>query len=921
MSESYLLIIDGSSLLSTQFYGNLPPAVLMAKTAQEKEKYFPRIMQTSGGVYTNGIFGFLRYLLKVLRQQKPTHLAVCWDLTRETFRRRLSADYKANRSETIVPLKEQFALCQEILKRIGVKQFMSEEFEADDYSGSLAARFEGEIPVRILTKDHDYLQLADGNTTIWLLQQAQKKADELFTKYGIRKEAPFVSEKAFPMTPDRIESEFGVRPESVAELKALQGDTSDNIKGVPGIGAKTALSLIAHYKTIDALYDAVHEAGADGEKALATFFKTELGITKNPIPTLVKEDPESLTGEAAARLSRTLATIKRDIPLSENLADLSVNIDYPELRKILAELEIKTIPLPEADVVKRADVAVTEVAASDVKNTLAAIAGCDSPCAIIQTTSAADAEDWQVAFGLTASEFVLTVAQADRMYRFRCPQDEAESLVADAVSAMAGKVVYCFDAKGSWRSLPGSKLTLRDIGIMDYLIRPLEAKHTPEDVFPEWNGEMPKEDQLAMETLLLGEALWKKLGEQGMERLFTEIEMPLVPILAGMEDAGVLVDTAQLGAFAAFLRTEIDRETRTIYNLCGTEFNINSPKQLAEVLFEKLAIPYPEKKKKTYSTSVDILEKLRADYPVVDAVLRYRGYAKLYSTYAEGLHAYIAADGRIHTTFTQTVTATGRLSSVDPNLQNIPARTELGRDIRKAFVPKDGCVFVDADYSQIELRLMAHLSGDKNLQNAYHKAADIHRLTASQVLGIPYDEVTPQQRGAAKAVNFGILYGISAFSLAQDLGITRAAAEEYIASYYKRFPQVRDYLDRTIADAKKNGYVKTLYGRVRPIPQISSQSYQERMFGERVAMNSPIQGTAADIMKAAMIAVDKALREGGFKAKMLLQVHDEVLLECPREEAEAVAKLVQTAMEGVADLAVPLVCEVHTGENWLDAKD
>ncbi|MBO4788887.1 MAG: DNA polymerase I [Lachnospiraceae bacterium] len=919
MSEPYLLIIDGSSLLSTQFYGNLPPAVLMAKTVEEKERHFSRIMQTSTGVYTNGIFGFLRYLLKVIRQQKPTHLAVAWDITRDTFRRRLCADYKANRSETIVPLKEQFALCQDILRRIGVVQYMSTEFEADDYSGSLAATFEGEIPVRILTKDHDYLQLADERTTIWLLQQAQKKADELFGKYGIKKEAPTVPEKAFPMTPARIEAEFGVFPESVAELKALQGDASDNIKGVPGIGAKTALSLIAHYKTIDALYDAIKAAGPDGEKALATEFKQTLGITKNPIPTLVKKEEGAVTGEEAARLSRTLATIKRDIPITESLADLSVKIDYTELKKILQELEIKTIPLPEADAVKAVAFTSVAVSASEQGKAFAELQANPAPCGISAAIEKAEGEDWQAAFGLLASECVVTVAQSTVSRVFRVAEDERDAFLMRLAKALSGHRVYCFGAKENYKVMLHEGI-LTDVGILDYLLRPLAEKHDAEAAFAEWNGEVPAKERLAEATLLLGETLYGKVREQGMEALFNDIEMPLVPILADMEDTGVCVATAQLGAFAAYLRSEMDKQTRKIYSLCGTEFNINSPKQLAEVLFEKLAIPYPEKRKKGYSTSADILEKLRGNYPVVDSVLLFRQYAKLYSTYADGLHAYIDSDGRIHTTFKQTVTATGRLSSVDPNLQNIPARTELGKDIRKAFVPKEGCVFVDADYSQIELRLMAHLSGDKNLQRAYHEAADIHRLTASQVLRIPYEDVTPKQRSAAKAVNFGILYGISSFSLAQDLGVTRAEAEDYINNYFARFPGVRAYLDRTIADAKKEGLVRTLYGRVRPIPELSAPEFQKRMFGERVAMNSPIQGTAADIMKAAMIAVAGALSEGGYRAKMLLQVHDELLLETPKEEAEAVSKLVQNAMENVASLAVPLVCEVHIGDNWLDAK-
>ena len=920
MNDGYLLIIDGSSLLSTQFYGNLPPAITYAKTPEEKEKYFPRIMQTSSGVYTNGIFGFFRYLLKVLRQQKPTHLAVAWDLTRDTFRRKMCADYKANRSETIVPLREQFALCQEILRRIGVRQYMSNDFEADDFSGSLAARFEREIPVRILTKDRDYLQLANEYTVVWLLQQAQKKADELFTKYGIRREAPTVAEKAFPMTPDRIAAEYGVYPESVAELKAIAGDPSDNIKGVPGIGEKTALSLIAHYRTVAALYEAVHEAGEEGAKALAATWKNDLGITKNPIPALVKTDGDSVVGEEAAKLSRALATIKRDIPIEESLEDLAVAIDYTELKKVFEELEIRTIPLPEAETAVKIAFQEKECNTADAAKILKELGSRSLPIGLTKVAEESNAEDWQVAFGLAVTSARYMLAQDSVKYIFRVGEDE-EAAFAEALSGLSGATVYVFGAKEHWCGIFSRGSGLQDVALMDYLLRPLAQSHDADAVFTEWNGEVPKPELTAEATLALGEKLSKKLDEQGMKELFLTAEMPLCYVLADMESAGIAVDTAQLGAFSAMLRTEIDRLTRSVYEQSGTEFNINSPKQLAEVLFDRMHIPYPDKKKKSgYSTNADILEMLRTDYPIVDSVLTYRQYSKLYSTYAEGLHAYIAADGRIHTTFTQTVTATGRLSSVDPNLQNIPARTELGRDIRKAFIPKEGCVFVDADYSQIELRLMAHLSGDRNLQKAYHDAADIHRLTASQVLGIPYEEVTPEQRGAAKAVNFGILYGISSFSLAQDLGISRAAAEKYIEHYFERFPGVRTYLDRTIAEAKKNGFVRTLYGRIRPIPELSSESFQKRAFGERVAMNSPIQGTAADIMKLAMIAVDRALRENSLKARVLVQVHDELLLEVPEDEAEKVSSLLKKAMESVADLAVPLECEVHRGSNWLEAK-
>jgi DNA polymerase I - 3''-5'' exonuclease and polymerase domains len=921
MEDEYLLIIDGSSLLSTQFYGNLPPAVLMAKTVEEKEKYFPKIMQTSTGVYTNGVFGFLRYLLKILRQLKPTCLAVTWDLTRETFRRRIYPEYKANRTETIVPLREQFALCQDILRRIGVRQYMSEEFEADDFSGSLAAKFEREMPVRILTKDHDYLQLANDRTTIWLLQQAQKKADELFTKYGNKKESSRVPEKTFPMTPDRIRSEFGVPPTGIAELKGLQGDPSDNIKGVPGIGSKTALSLIVHYKTVNALYEAIHNAGAEGEKQLAAFYKESLGIHKNPIGTLLKEDPDALVGEKAARLSRDLATIKRDIPIDESIADLAVKIDYRELSNILEELEIKTIPLPECATPEIVFETV-RVSEADIDKTLKAIVRSGSPVGIHRMKEDAE-EDWMAAFGLVSESMVLAVAVDSVIYHFPLREDTEEALYG-ALREIAGKRdVYCFRGKEDWCGLFERGSRLVDVSVMDYLLRPLTTQHGDMDVCREWFPvEKIEKDSAETAALALtaGVLLSEKIRESGMDALLRDTELPLMWVLRDMELAGIRVDRGQLRSFAAMLSVEMERSRASVYEMAGCEFNLNSPKQLGEILFERLEIPYPKKTKSSYTTSAEVLEKIADKHPIIPEVLRYRQYAKLYSTYADGLEEYIGTDERIHTTFRQTVTATGRLSSTDPNMQNIPARTELGRDIRRAFVPADGCVFVDADYSQIELRLMAHLSGDKGLQAAYHEAADIHRLTASEVFGVPYDDVTAEQRSAAKAVNFGILYGISSFSLAQDLGITRATAEEYIQGYFERFPRVKAYLDETVAEAKKNGMVRTAYGRIRPIPELSSSEYSKRSFGERVAMNSPIQGTAADIMKMAMLAVDRKLREQGLSSRALIQVHDELLLEVPLAEEETVRKLVKEAFEHVADLSVPLEAEVHSGKTWLDAK-
>ncbi len=924
MNDELLLIIDGSSLLSTQFYGNLPPAVLMGKTPEEKEAGFPKIMQTSTGVYTNGIFGFLRYLLKMLEQQKPTHLAVTWDLTRDTFRREMYSEYKGNRSETMVPLKEQFRLCQEILGRIGIRQYMSETYEADDYSGSLTRRFEQEIPVAIVTKDHDYLQLADDNTTIWLLQTAQKKADELFDKYHIKKKETNCPEKAFPMTPERIRQEFGVTPAEIAELKGLQGDSSDNIKGVPGIGPQTAVALIAYYKTVDRLYEAIHEAGPDGEKNLAQFMKDTLGIKRNPIPTLTKTSDTELCGEQAARLSEKLATIKQDIPIEETLDNLKIQIDYREFAKVLHELEITSITLPQTEpAAERKPVAICYISdRTDLDRNRAEILSCQGPVGLARKTRKNAQEEWQIAFGLSADESFITLASDSTVYFI---SDSDPGMHRDAVTLLTdlcGQTrLYAFHVKEEWCDLPYTE-NLWDVSLMDYLLRPLTTHHEYEDVFAEWmpNAATSSEDEAeAVDARELGILLDEKLTENGGHELYQTIEQPLMWVLHDMENAGILVDRSILREYADSLQKKMEEEQARIYELAECSFNINSPKQLGEVLFEKMNLPYPKKTKKGYSTSVEILETL-TEYPIVEHILLYRQYSKLLSTYAEGLQTCISADGRIHTNYQQMVTATGRLSSTEPNLQNIPIRSELGREIRKAFVPKPGFVFVDADYSQIELRLMAHMSGDTELQKAYNSAADIHRLTASQVFNVPFDDVTPEQRSAAKAVNFGILYGISSFSLSKDLGITKSMAERYIQDYFARFPKMKEYLDKTVASAKELGYVTTMFGRRRPIPELTSSVYTQRSFGERVAMNSPIQGTAADIMKIAMIKVYQALQKSGTKAKMLIQVHDELLLEVPQEEAESVSELLREAMETAVLLTVPLEADVQSGMTWYDAK-
>lgn len=909
--DDYMLIIDGSSLLSTQYYGNLPREVLMGKSQEEREANYYKIMHTASGVYTNGVYGFLRYLFKLMETMPPKYLAVAWDLTRDTFRRELYADYKGNRGETPFPLKEQFALCQSVLKQMGIRQYMDERYEADDFSGSLCRKFEKDIPIRILTKDHDYLQLVDDNVQVFLLQSAQSKADELLKKYDMNKSC--CPEKCFLMNKETVLSEIGVKPSSVQHLKGLQGDTSDNIKGVPGIGEKIAVTLISKYETIDSLYEEIHSLGEASEE-LANRFK-DLGLRKNVITALTKKDTEAVTGEEAARLSLTLATIKTDIPITEELSDLVLKLNGDGVEKVLHELEFNSLKAPKAFTAERT--------AMELRYNVEEIVDFDEAEVLFGRLL----KSRGLSYGFSYDKDNETVFLAGIETVYRIGYDGLflnESFISDFCERLLEhNNIYAFQLKEMTDIFTECKSRLMDVAVGDYLLRPLTGAHEAKDVAAEYMPDTvfrEEHDYVAMLARAIGAVVRRKLTEQDMLTLYDNVEHPLIWVLADMERTGIYICLDKLMELDTIFSDKCREEEQVIYSLAGGPFNINSPKQLGEVLFDRLEIPGGKKTKSGYSTSADILEKLAEKYPIAQHVLTYRQYAKLQSVYAVGLRNCIAADGRIHTTFQQTVTATGRLSSVEPNLQNIPIRTELGRSIRKVFVPKDGCVFMDADYSQIELRLMAHMSGDKALIEAYNNSADIHRMTASQVFDIPFDEVTDAQRSAAKAVNFGIIYGISSFGLGQNLNISRKTAEQYIDSYYERYPSIRDFLENNVKSAGENGFVRTMYGRIRPIPELDSSNFMQRSFGERVAMNSPIQGTAADIMKLAMIRMHDALRAKRLKAKMLVQVHDEILLEVPEEEVEQVRDIVKNAMEGVADLAVPLIADIHQGYSWFEAK-
>lgn len=1010
----YLLLIDGSSLLSTQFYGNLPRQLLFAKTLEEKEQYFPKIMQTSDGFYTNAVYGFVRTLVKILKDQPPSHLAVAWDVSRDTFRRELYADYKGTRTETLEPLKDQFILCQFLLHQFGIVQFLDRRFEADDFCGTLASRFEGQIPVRILTKDNDYLQLVTERTNLWLMHSTAEKTEELYKKYRINRNEAGAPERCFPYTPELVEKEFGVKPENVNSLKGIQGDASDNIKGVPGVGEATARVLIGHYHTVDALYADIHGRDKAGLEELKRFWKEELGLKRSPLNYLIKTsgDEVELVGERSARLSEELATIKRDIPMGElALPDLRTHVDMGQAKRICGAFEFRTVDFSFADnyggdAVAQAGGILQPYGFDRAMETgifpeesgalfarLQRKAGAQEPeeadapepeFSCVEVAGQEEAErlfaGWKERNGLPGLGFAFRLERpageagfstgADGQMALALSQEEtperpaaadvqqagggsgsqpfhglwiAEGIDrnwyfpawdAGAAQWLGGKLQELFEARPDvvfstfgWKGQLGAvepKVypNVADMGIAAYLLNPLEGDFTPAHAakrFPHvgYSGDGSRDALIAV--LTAGQFL-PELAAQGMKELFDTVEMPLVVTLYDMEQRGIRVEREALREYGDELAVRMAALEKEIYRLAGEEFNINSPKQLGVLLFEKLRLPYGKKTKTGYSTSADVLERLRTEDPIVGLILDYRQVAKLKSTYADGMEVFIREDGRIHGRFHQTITATGRISSSDPNLQNIPIRVELGRRIRRAFVPEPGFVFLDADYSQIELRVLAHMSGDERLIEAYREAQDIHRITASQVFHTPFDEVTPQQRSNAKAVNFGIVYGISSFGLGQGLNISKKEAEEYINQYFATYPGVKKYMDELVEQGREEGYVSTLFGRRRPIPEFESANYMQRQFGERVAMNSPIQGTAADIIKIAMVRVNESLKKKRLKSRLLLQIHDELLVETALDEVDEVRAVMEEEMRHAAALKVPLEVDVNQGVSWYEAK-
>jgi len=834
-----LMILDGNSVINRAFYGI-------------------RALTNRDGLFTNAIYGFLNILHKLEQEENPDALCVAFDLHGPTSRHERYEGYKATRHGMPEELAMQMPVMKQVLTAMNIPIYQCQGWEADDVIGTVSkiccSRNWNCI---IVTGDRDSLQLVNDCVSVKLV--ATKAGQTQTTLY----------------TPEKFREDYGFAPIRLIDLKALMGDSSDNIPGVAGVGPKTATDLLLKYGTLDGVYE-------------------NLADIKESVRKKLEADVEK------ARLSYDLATIRCNAPIEFAPEDaLRKPVDKDALRELFVKLEFFKLMdrygLRDAEPAQKQEV--SQISVCDC------LPAAEEPCAV---TFSADGTIGAVAW----NDGVCTV-----------PAEKLREICQSAASKT------CAD----WKTLRGSLLDRGwtcggfdfDVSLAGYLLEPSQTDHSVAKLAAAYlEKTIPADDPAAVAAAVwqLRPVLWEKLQDLSMDRLYTEIEFPLCAVLSDMEHVGVEVDRMALMAFSNMLTQRITDAQRTVYELAGEEFNINSPKKLGEILFEKLGLPHAKKTKTGYSTNAEVLEKLREHHPIADAVLEYRMLTKLSSTYAEGLLKVIAEDGRIHTTFQNMVTATGRLSSTDPNLQNIPVRRELGSEIRKMFVASDGCVLVDADYSQIELRVLAHIADDPRMQEAFASGADIHAVTASQVFHVPLSEVTPDMRRNAKAVNFGIVYGISAWSLSQDIGVFPEEAKRYMDAYFANYAGVKAYMKEIVEQAKNLGYVTTLYGRRRYLPELKSSNFNLRSFGERVALNTPIQGTAADIIKLAMIRVDRAMKQEKLKARLILQVHDELIVECPLAEAEKVAAILEREMSQVAQLKVPLLVEAKQGVSWYEAK-
>ncbi len=895
-----LVLIDGNSIMNRAFYG------------------VPELTNKEG-LHTNAVYGFLNIMFKIMEEEEPTHIMVAFDEKAPTFRHKMYEDYKGTRKAMPDELGEQMPVIREILQAMNLCIHSKEGIEADDILGTMARKGEKEgFDVVVVSGDRDLLQLA---------------TDRIKVRIPKTRGGKTVVEDYYPA---EVIEKLGVTPPQVIDLKGLMGDSSDNIPGVPGVGEKTALKLLTLYGTVENVIAHVDEIPQ----------KRAREAVRENIP--------------LAKLSKELATIKTDCRLGITTEQCRVEDMYnSRAYHLIQSLDIKSI-LKRFDQDMAGDKGLEKnfisigtkgeweefVSSIRPEDPVGVKAVCRADSDVTQDT------DGQITLFMSEGEGrLLGMAVAFCKERVAFCRVGKELTEADVVSGIAKlqkqHILSANDLKSQLDFFPdASPANSFDTNVAAYLANPVQKGFAEEDIaelyadismypYSQIFGKLPletafaeKEEELvryvsycALVNALAFPLLKRELKKIRALSLYEEIEMPLLFTLHGMERWGILVRRQALKEYGLKLGVRIQELEKEIWQRAGEEFNINSPKQLGGILFDKMHMPYGKKTKTGYSTSAEVLEKLRFEDPIIEQILEYRQLTKLKSTYADGLDTYIdETDGRIHTTFNQTITATGRLSSTEPNLQNIPIRMDLGRQIRKVFVPAEGCVFLDADYSQIELRVLAHMSGDESLIEAYRENADVHRATASLVFHTPYDEVTDLQRRNAKAVNFGIVYGISGFGLSRDLNITKKQAEKYIEDYFETYPKVKEFMDRMVADGKNRGYVASLFGRRRPIPELVSKNFMQRQFGERIAMNSPIQGTAADIIKIAMIRVADRLKEGNYKSRLILQIHDELLIETCLDEVEEVREILETEMENACDLRVPLIAEVKQGASWFEAK-
>lgn len=877
--ENKIVLIDGNSILNRAFYG-IPD------------------LTNSEGMHTNAVYGFLNILLKILDEEKPEYAAVAFDVKHPTFRHEMYKEYKGTRKPMPEELRQQLPLIKEVLSAMNFKIIEKAGYEADDILGTIAkmAQKEGYL-VSLVSGDRDLLQIATDKIKIRIPKT--KKGGTQIEDYN---------------TADVIEK-YGITPEQIIDLKGLMGDASDNIPGVPSIGEKTAVKILTAYKTVEEAIENVDNI-------------------KPPRAANALKEHKDL-----ALLSKKLATIKTDCELDFTFNEAKLgDIFNEDAINLFRKLEFKSLITRVGSTSSTDNDIDQKIIACDDFNE------CNDILNKLKNTSMA-------AFSMINDEIgddsLALCIDEERVYVFKAQGFITTQYILDAIRqyVLSGGLLIINGLKNLLKYCDFSDNdNIFDISIASYLLNPLADSYTYDNIARNYKGLiLPSLDEMlgknskkleknkrkeifdracaydAYVSYCAYDAVMNELKEEEMLELYNNIEHPLIFTLADMEKRGIKADKKELETYSQKLNERIKQLETQIYELAGEQFNINSPKQLGVILFEKLNLPFAKKTKTGYSTSADIMEKLQCEHPVVGKVLEYRQLTKLKSTYADGLAGYIEEDGRIHTTFNQTITATGRISSTEPNLQNIPIRFELGKMIRKVFKPEPGYIFMDADYSQIELRVLAHMSGDEALINAYNSDEDIHKITASKVFNTPLDEVTPLQRRNAKAVNFGIVYGISSFGLGQDLNITRKEAQEYIKSYFKTYPQIKNFLDELVEQAKTRGYAITMYNRRRPVPELSSTNFMQRQFGERVAMNSPIQGSAADIIKIAMINVNKRLKSENLKSRLLLQIHDELLIETHESEVDKVRKILINEMKNASHLKVSLEVDANTGNDWYEA--